>query len=197
MAYSLTCGSFDSRRIISSMPSTALIGVRISWDIRAKNFPFASLAAKASCLAASASFLACASRIFCSCAALAFSSAFSRYSLDIMETCRMASSSPDKVMVYNTAASTYSYMEIDFRITFATSPASRTNTEAIGIMFCKRQFFFSNLIRLTRTATQTTAITTAETFAITARLHTPDKSAKTCMTALQITAHKSRLKRCG
>ena len=39
--------SFDSRKIISFMPSTAFIGVRISCDICAKKFDLALLAASA------------------------------------------------------------------------------------------------------------------------------------------------------
>ena len=46
---------------IQILLQVAFIGVRISWDICARNFPFASLAASASCLAISASFLACIS----------------------------------------------------------------------------------------------------------------------------------------
>ena len=51
-AYSLISGSSDSRSIISFMPRTALIGVRISWDICARKELFAfpaDIAASADC----------------------------------------------------------------------------------------------------------------------------------------------------
>ena len=48
-AYSRVKGSFVSRRIISSMPSTAFIGVRISWLMFERNWDFAIFAASAFC----------------------------------------------------------------------------------------------------------------------------------------------------
>ena len=46
-AYARIPFSFDSRRIISSIPITALMGVRISWDILARKRLFASFARSA------------------------------------------------------------------------------------------------------------------------------------------------------
>ena len=107
IAYSLIFCSLDSRRIISSMPRTALIGVRISCDICARNLPLASFAASASWRAASASCFACASCKFCcsaaitlSCRSCAFSSAFARYSLESCKVCITTIEMENMVILY-------------------------------------------------------------------------------------------------
>ena len=63
-AYCTVCGSVLSRRIISSMPRTALMGVRISCDMLDRNADFASFAASAfAAMLLSSDVVACRKRI--------------------------------------------------------------------------------------------------------------------------------------
>ena len=75
-AYALTEASLSSLRIISSMPNTALMGVRISCDMLARNLLFASFATTASLFASSASFVAISRASFLTSSSLALSSIF-------------------------------------------------------------------------------------------------------------------------
>ncbi len=186
------------------MPSTALIGVRISWDMFARNLPFASFAASASCRASSASFLASASCAFCCSVTLIFSSrrralcsALSRYSFESCRMCRAAIETLYIVMPYCPAILPYMPPPITCAILSAATPNSSAARADTGSSRYRRLFSYPDCIRLTMAAAQTTLIAAADRITISSIYRTPSICSAICSSALALTQPNSAEKRRG